>query len=197
MGWLRHGTVPRPVRGLPSLLFLFLFAACHGGIHKKGDRMWSVRGQYSHPTPGEAIVFKSHGHVQSVGVGAYNRWFVSDRIALGGGVSAMRFSEEGNTSWGGEFEAGLRWYFAEIGKTGFFFDANGGFLVADGDVPEFGSKANLLFDLGPGIEVPLGGNSKLLAGVQFQHFSNGKGLNSPENPSQNSIRFWIGYGHDW
>jgi hypothetical protein len=185
------------VRG-PSIVFLpLLLIACKGGIHEKGDRMWSVRGQYSHASPGNAGLITTHGHVDSVGVGAYNHWFVADRLALGLGASALRLEEEGRTIWGAEFEAGLRWYFVEIGKTGFFFDLNGGFMLTDKDVPKFGTQGNLLYDFGLGIEVPLGGKSKLLGGVQALHFSNGKGLDSPDNPSQNQIRIWIAYGHDW
>ena len=66
------------------LLLLPFVVGCHGGgFHRKGEKMWSVQAQYGHPIPGDSISGKVHGTAPTAGLGVFNHWFVTDRIALG------------------------------------------------------------------------------------------------------------------
>ena len=179
------------------VLLLLVTAACNGGIHKKGDKMWSVHAHYSRPIVGNVLWWDGKGDVENAGIGAANRWFFKDRWAFSVGLTPTYFEENGNNTWGAEFEAGFRWYFAELKRVGFFFDFNGGFIYAADNIPERATDWNFSFALGPGLEVPLGNDFALLGGVQLHHFSNGRGLNVPDNPAQNEARFWIGFGRTW
>jgi hypothetical protein len=176
---------------------LFFLGACHGGLHKKGERMWTVQGHYSKPILGNLLWWDGKGDAENVGVGVANRWFVQDRWAYGVGLIPTYFEENGASNWGLEFETGFRWYFWEIDRVGFFWDFNGGFSYATGKIPENGTEWNLTFGLGPGLEVQLPDRWALLGGVQLHHFSNGRGLNVADNPAQNEFRFWLGFGREW
>lgn len=179
------------------LLCLLLAAACHGGPHKRGEKMWSVQAQYGEPIRGKTFVGNGIGEAPTVGVGFFNHWFVQDRIALGLGLTPTAYRQDGDTIWGGELNGQVRWYFAGSAGLGFFLDVQGGLLLMTEDVPPDGTPYNLSYGIGPGMEVPVGERWRMLGGVLFHHLSNGNGISSPDNPSQNEVRFWIGFGSTW
>jgi len=181
-----------------AVLLLVLLGACRGGgLHRKGERMWTVRGFYSDPIVGHFLWWDGKGDVPNAGVGVAHRWFYKDRWAFSVGLAPTRFKDGSDDFWGLEFESGFRWYFAESKNVGFFWDFNGGFVYAEQKVPSRGTDWNLTFALGPGAEWQLGGGWSLLGGVQLHHFSNGRGLNVSDNPAQNETRGWLGFGRTW
>ena len=127
-------------------------------------------------------------------VSAAQRWFVSNRLALGIGLTGTRFDQMGDYVYGGDLQGLMRWHFTEWKKTSFFWDLDAGYLRTTDKVPPNSTVWNYTFDFGPGFEVPLGGAFRLQAGVQYHHLSNAKGPESPENESQNEARFWLGIG---
>lgn len=161
--------------------------------------MWSVQAQYGEPIPGDSISGKVSGTAPTAGVGLYHHWYVADRLALGVGVTPTLYFEDDRTIFGGEFNGQVRWHFYEYRKLGFFLDLQGGFLVATDDVPTGGTPWNFAYGAGPGFEVALDDGWRVLGGALFHHFSNGKGLgiDTDANPSQNEIRFWLGFGSTW
>jgi len=186
------------VRFIPLLALLTLFAGCHGGFHQRGEKRWSVRAVYGEPFDnGGFFGWNTAGDATNVGVGASNSWYFQDRWAGGIGVTPLYFNQTEGDAWGAEIEAHLRWHFVEWGKVGFLLDANCGALWAESPIPTGGTRGNLTYGIGPGIEYPLRNGFSLVAGLQFHHISNGKGLDSPANPSQNEMRYWFALTRKW
>ena len=182
------------------LLLLLVAAACRtGGLHRKGEKFWSVQGQYGHPIPGDSISGTVFGEAPTAGIGVFHHWYVHDRIGLGVGATPTLYFQDVGTALGAEFSGQLRWHFYEFERVGLFLDLQAGFLLATEDVPPTGTPANFTYGFGPGFEAPLHDRFRLLGGALFHHFSNGKGLgiDVDSNPSQNEIRFWIGVGSTW
>jgi hypothetical protein len=189
-----------PSRSLCLLLLLLLGVACRGsGMHRKGEKMWSVQAQYGHSIPGDSLSGEVFGTAPTVGLGVFNHWYVTDRIALGVGATPTLYFEDVGTVFGAEFNGQIRWHFWEYAKLGFFLDLQGGLQVATADVPTGGTQYNFSYGIGPGLEVLLDDKWRMLGGVLLHHFSNGKGLgiDVQNNPSQNEARFWLGFGSTW
>ena len=174
-----------------------LIASCHGGMHKAGERMWSVEGFASNPVVGNVLWWDGKGDVENGGVGIANRWFVQDRWALGTAVRPTLFREDGAKTWGVEVDFNLRWYLWETERIALFLDGSGGFLWTENPVPATATDYNFTFGVGPGFEIPLGESFSFLGGVELHHISNGRGLNVPSNPAQNEVRVWLGFGRTW
>ena len=85
----------------------------------------------------------------------------------------------------------------EVGKVGILFEFSGGGMYGDRAVPPRGTDWNWVFGYGPTFELPLSDTADLLFGYQWRHLSNGLGSSSPENPSQNDHRVWLGIALDW
>lgn len=163
-------------------------------LHRKGETDRGLRMLYGDPQVGKRLAWNAAGNAETVSVSAAQRWFVSDRHALGAGLTATHFDQEGESVWGGEIQGLMRWHFTEWESTSFFWDLDGGMLLTTEKVPPMSTDFNYTFDFGPGLEAPLGGALSFQAGVQFHHLSNARGRESPENESQNELRYWIGIG---
>jgi len=191
-------TVPKYGRHLPLLALLTLLQACAGGFHEKGEKRWSVRAVYGEPIDnGGFFGWNTAGDARNFGVGAANYWYFHDRLAAGIGLTPLYFSQAEGDSWGAETEAHLRWHMFEAGPVGFLMDANCGYLWAQSPIPTGGTRSNFSYGVGPGLEVPLSKGFSVLGGFQFHHISNGKGLDSPANPSQNELRMWFALTRKW
>ena len=189
----------------PSLILLLaLLAACKGtwadrggGIHRKGEKMWSVRAHAAIPIKGKSLAWLGEDDVANYGVGAWNHWFVRDRIALGGGVSGVVYKPGKREVVGVELESNFRWYFWELKQTGFFWDFHAGVLFTENPIPPAGTTTTFSFAFGPGVEFPLGKKLRGFVGAQYHHISNALGRDSDMNPAQNEIRAWLSIGSTW
>jgi len=150
-----------------------------------------VRVSYGNPSPGHTLAWNSAGEAETLNATVADRWFLSDRVSLGLGVTGSNFRQEGENVLGGEIQGLLRWHFAEWKATSFFWDLDGGGLITTEKVPPESTSRNYTFDFGPGVEVPLDGGFSLLFGVQFHHLSNARGREDESNESQNEIRYGI------
>jgi len=187
-----------------SVLAALLLGACQGpwpcvtgGLHRAGDRVASGRAFYGDPIVGHALAWNGLGDVPVYGAGVQNAWFWEDRLAVGLGLDLMSFDRPGDQAFGAELDTRVRYFYGEVGDLGGFFDFTGGYRQADHAVPPDGTKGNFTFSFGPGFEYRVREEESLLLGVEFHHMSNGRGRNSPRNPSQNELLFWVGYGWSW
>ncbi|MHC4939098.1 MAG: hypothetical protein ACYTHK_09035 [Planctomycetota bacterium] len=181
------------------LLGVSVLGCRHGGIHRKGERMASVRMHGSAwPIVGHAIAWEGEEGHEYYGAGLWNHWFTSDRIALGGGISLQNYHIDGTNVGAVEFEANYRHYlFEHEEKYAYFWEFYGGAQIAEFPVPRSGTTTEFTFAFGPGMEVKLGEKPRLLGGVQFHHQSNALGREAENNPSQNDLRVWLGFGWMW
>jgi hypothetical protein len=189
------------MRVVAFLLVCLLVGACrHGGIHKKGDRMASVRG-FGSPWPikGKALAWFGERDVEYIGVGMFNHWYTSDRIAIGLGISYLNYQYDGRNIDAVEIEANYRQYLFEHdnGKYAYFWDFNMGLQMAEAPVPDGATRHEMTFAFGPGMEIPLTDKGSVFAGIMFHHQSNANGRRADDNPSQNDFRLWVSYGWDW
>lgn len=179
------------------LLLVLAAAACKGGPHRKGDRQAVFSGSIGEPMQGDSLGFVGHGDARNIGLAAASQWFLMDRWAVGVQVGGRFYHQTGGDVIALEVEGTARHYLFEIGSVGFLFEVTGGGQVASRDVPPGGTSYNWAFGFGPTLEIPLGEETDLLAGYQWRHLSNGKGGDSPENPTQNDHRLWVGVAIDW
>jgi hypothetical protein len=190
----------RPLQLAFLSLVVLPLTACKtdGGFHKKGERVACARGFYVAPITGHALAWHGVGDVSNEGLSVQNYWFWEDRVAVGLGLSAIRFHPKGDHIAGGEIDARLRYYLGEAQSLGVFADFTGGYQrTQDHMPPENGTKDNYTFGFGPGFEYVLSENKSLLLGVEFHHFSNRQGRDKDRNPSQNGLLMWIGYAITW
>jgi hypothetical protein len=173
------------------------FLPSEGGAHREDERMAVARVFHGKPIVGHALAWVGEGDVPNNGAGVQNYWFLRDRWAFGGGANVTRFRLEPEkvNSW--DVEARVRYYAFEAGPAAFFGDVAGGLMVAEHGVPEAGTRKNYTFSFGPGVEIPTGLGPSLLLGCEFHHFSNARGRNASDNPSQNEYLPWAGVGFRW
>ncbi len=192
-------------RGSSSLLFgsLFVlpFSSCShradSNLHKKNERVVNVRAFGASPLVGDALLWRGGGDIPNYGIGVEGYKFVTDRLALGAGLTVRNYNDSGSDARAVEIEGRMRYYVAETEKAGLFLDLNGGGMWAQDPIPERGSEWNYTFAFGPGIEVPLSKNKSLLFGAEFHHLSNADGSYSRRNPSQNEILYWVSHSWKW
>ena len=151
------------------------------------------------PIKGKAIAWFGETDTEYIGTGIWNHWFVSDRIGLGLGISAINYQYDSRNVAAIEIEANYRHYLFEHdnGAYAYFWDFHWGAQIAEANVPEGATPHELTFAAGPGMEIPLGKNTSLLTGIQFHHQSNANGRRAPDNPSQNDFRLWVSFGWKW
>ena len=105
------------------------------------------------------------------------------------------YSQDGRQyTYGGGGSFGLQ--FAPRGEVRWqpYFDVDGGFLAFAHDIPLPDTRrVNMMIDFGPGLRIPLPGNSALKTGVWFFHFSNGN--TAPRNPGFDSFMVYGAYTH--
>ncbi len=163
-------------------------------LHQAGDEMITVRGQFGQPHTGRTIFWFGKGNHENYGLGAYLHAFVSDSWALGVGIDGSLLKPPGKNVFGVEVEGVSRHYLTQSADYGVFWDFTGGFIQTSRGFPPGGTRWNFTFGFGPGLELPVGSNTDLLVGGYFHHMSNGLGRDTPRNPSQNDLRFWLGIG---
>lgn len=163
-------------------------------LHSKGETVRSLRALYGNPLVGKSLAWDSSGNEETASVSAAQRWFVSNRLALGIGLTGTRFDQTEKNVYGAEVQGLMRWHFTEWKATGFFWDLDGGYLRTTDKVPSMSTPWNYTFDFGPGFEVPLSGTLRLQTGIQYHHLSNALGPDNSKNESQNEARFWVGIG---
>ena len=180
-------------------LLLYLLPSCGSApVHQSGDRLLTLRYEYGEPIRGKSFAWTGLGTSDTQSIAVANHWFVSNRLSLGPSFTATAFDMlSGQWITGGEIEGIMRWHFAEIDKTSFFWDWTAGYLHTSKKMPPNSTDWNFTFGFGPGVEIPLGGKWKLLSTLQYHHLSNAKGRETVENESQNEARFTIGFGMDW
>jgi len=185
------------------ILVLSLFAAsvlpaCNGGVHRKGERMAIVRVIGSPwPLHGHAIAWEGESDDEYVGAGIGNYWFIRDRAAIGVLLSGANYQYSGENILAVELEFAYRWYVLEHEEYAYFWDAGFGAQWAESEVPKTATQYEYTFSFGPGMEIPILENSKIMVGFQFHHQSNALGRQSDENPSQNEFRLWAAWGWMW
>ncbi|MEM8882493.1 MAG: hypothetical protein AAGD14_00320 [Planctomycetota bacterium] len=180
------------------LLSLLALAACNGGVHREGDRMFVARGLFTaHPIKGNAIAWNGERDNEYFGAGVGNYWFVRDRVALGVLASVFNVQYGGDNILVGQVELAHRWYLFEHEKFAYFWDSHAGFLYGEDNFPEGATRHEATFAFGPGMEIPLSERNRLLAGIQFHHASNARGRAADDNPSQNDLRIWLAWGFKW
>lgn len=73
-----------------------------------------------------------------------------------------------------------------------FFDVDGGFLAFPHDVPLPNTRrVNMTFDFGPGLTIPLRGNTAMRTGISLYHFSDGN--TAPRNPAFDGVLVYVSY----
>jgi len=187
------------VRTLPWLGALVL-AACHGGVHNRGD--WQVIGDVTVGIPaGEFILSSTGADAPQVGARLSAAHFVWDRAAVVASGSYQYYNPKSGSLDAGELQLGARYYPPigfHVGKlpVATFFDAFVGVFQASTTFPVAGTATNVTGQFGGGIEVILGKHTSAFLGYYFRHLSNGGG-NVPDNPGYNENQLFAGFGWRW
>lgn len=163
--------------------------------HKHGANAAMVRAFYGVPILQKSLFWDGNGEVDDYGAGVAAFRFVSDGVMLGMGVNGSVWMEPGHDVYAAEWEGLLRYYPAAEGM--FFVDLGGGWVQGTEAVPTGGTDWNMSFQLGPGYEIPVSKGASVLLGACYHHTSNALGPQNDRNPSQNEIRFWVGWAFNF
>ncbi len=172
-------TVPSEPRGL-------------GLSHRPGDQFITTRVYHGIPVLQKSFFWDGNGEVEDTGVGVHWGRFLDEQAALGLGTNFSNWWTSGRDVQSAEIEGTLRLY--PVRDWPLFVDGNGGFQLANDQIPPGGTVWNFSFGFGTGIEVPLSPGTSGLLGVNYHHISNALGRENDRNPSQNEVRLWIGLG---
>ncbi len=163
-----------------------------GLSHRPGDQFITTRVYHGIPVLQKSFFWDGNGEVEDSGVGVHWGHFLDEQAALGLGTNFSNWWASGRDVQSAEIEGTLRFY--PIRDWPLFVDGNGGFQLANDQIPPGGTVWNFSFGFGTGFELPLYPGTSGLLGVNYHHISNALGRENERNPSQNEVRFWIGLG---
>ena len=161
-------------------------------LPRAGDRTLTVGAYGGIPVLQKSFFWDGNGETDEAGVKARHLWFLSDRIALGGGLTASVWFPSGHDILAGELEAVGRWYFFRGESLGVFVEGATGYVHSTDPIPPKGTEWNFTFSFGPGVDVPIAKNFDLIGTTIYHHISNALGRPSPQNPSQNEVQILLG-----
>lgn len=163
-----------------------------GLVRKQGEEFATARVHYGIPILQKSFFWDGNGEVDDTGIGLHWGHFVDDHVALGLGTNLVQWWTSGRDVQSAELEGLIRIYPKEDWPV--FVSGNGGFQLANDQIPPGGTVWNFTFGFGAGLDVPIAAGTSALFGVDYHHISNALGRDNPRNPSQNEARLWIGVG---
>ncbi|MGE3174657.1 MAG: hypothetical protein AB7O97_18640 [Planctomycetota bacterium] len=161
-----------------------------------GEREWQARVFYGVPLLQKSFFWDGNGEVDTAGLKLRHLWQVTDRFALGPGLTLQNWFAGGPDMQSAEVEAVGR-FLGQVGDLDVFAEFTGGFLQATRAVPIGGTDWNFTFSFGPGLRIPLDADHALDLGATWHHVSNALGRDNPRNPSQNEVQMWVGMAFRW
>ena len=87
----------------------------------------------------------------------------------------------------------LRWSVFRVGETSVFLDGGGGASYASDEVPNRGTRFNLIFQSGVGLVRPLSPRIALVGGLRWLHVSNNSLDGRDHNPDIQALGLYIGW----
>ena len=87
----------------------------------------------------------------------------------------------------------VRWSVFRVGETSVFLDGGGGASYASGEVPNRGTRFNLIFQSGVGLVRPLSPRIALVGGLRWLHVSNNSLHGRDHNPDIQALGLYIGW----
>ena len=87
----------------------------------------------------------------------------------------------------------VRWSAFRVGETSVFFDGGGGASYASDEVPNRGTRFNLIFQSGVGLVRPLSPRIALVGGLRWLHVSNNSLHGRDHNPDIQALGLYIGW----
>jgi hypothetical protein len=161
------------------------------GVQRRaGTTLLQTKAFYGIPILQKSFAWDGNGETDDAGLGLHAAHFVTDDVALGGGLNAATWLTPGANVYSGKVEGLLRLY-PYHGP--FFVDLTAGFQQATEDIPPGGTEWNFSFSFGPGVDVPIARGCSLELGATYHHISNALGRDNDRNPSQNEARLWVGF----
>ena len=87
----------------------------------------------------------------------------------------------------------LRWSAFRVGQTSVFFESGGGASYASDEVPNRGTRFNLIFQSGAGIVRYLSPRLDLVGGLRWVHLSNNSLAGGDHNPDIQALGLYVGW----
>ncbi len=87
----------------------------------------------------------------------------------------------------------LRWSVFRVGETSVFLDSGGGAAYASDEVPNRGTRFNLIFQSGVGLVRPLSPRIALVGGLRWLHVSNNSLDGRDHNPDIQALGLYLGW----
>ena len=159
---------------------------------REGADFVSARAFYGIPILQKSFFWDGNGEVDDSGIGLHWGHFVSDHTALGLGTNLTNWWTGGRDVQSVELEGTIRIYPKQDWPL--FVGGNGGYQLANDQIPPGGTLWNFSFGFGAGLDIPIAAGTSALIGADYHHISNALGRDNPRNPSQNEARLWFGFG---
>ena len=87
----------------------------------------------------------------------------------------------------------LRWNGWRVGETAVFVEGGGGVSYASNEVPNRGTRFNLVFQTGAGLAHPLTSRIDLVGGLRWLHLSNNSLDGNSRNPDIQALGLYLGW----
>jgi opacity protein-like surface antigen len=130
-----------------------------------------------------------------LGVGTVGvNYYLYDNLSLGLHLSGYGVDQPaGNDDgYGVGFEGWLRWHLLTLDRFTLYADGGGGRAYFEPETPEGGTNWNWTAKVGGGVTYRLDDNVYLMGGARYFHISNGNQFGRPNNPSFDSVQYYVG-----
>jgi len=136
----------------------------------------------------------SDGDATDVNAYAMMHWFIADDFEFNLTFGGFYHSQERSDTGSGNLAVGWRWHFVSEPAQTWYIDFGIGLLGSPDEVPDGGTRLNFTPRAGVGTTIKLFEDSptRLDLGVRWHHISNGSFAGSDDNPSRDSIMFYMG-----
>ncbi len=162
-----------------------------GVLHSGGDWFASSSVYYGVPVLQKSFFWDGNGEVDDSGIEMRIGKFVADDVALGLGSRGTVWWTGGRDVYSAELEGLFRVY--PIHDWPISLTGAGGYQLANDQIPPGGTVWNFTFSFGPAVDIPVSENTSFQIGATYHHISNALGRQNDRNPSQNEVRFSVGF----
>lgn len=162
-------------------------------LHPEGANVLTGATWYGVPIRQRSIFWDGNGEVNDNGLGAHVLHYFLQSWAIGLGLNFAGWWVGGPDVFSAELEGKTRVH--PIDALPVFIEGTAGYQYASDHIPPGGTLWNFSFGFGIGAEFQVAERTNFQLGTFYHHISNALGRENRRNPSQNEVRFWLGFAY--
>jgi hypothetical protein len=119
-------------------------------------------------------------------------YYLFDNLSLGLHLSGYAVDQPNDDGYGVGLEAWARWHLLQFDRFTVYADGGGGRAYFDPETPEGGTHWNYTAKVGGGVSYQINDDVYLMGGARYFHVSNGNQFERINNPSYDSVQYYVG-----